>query len=73
MTNCSFLIKVIVGCFSLKNDYVESMEGVEKHLAKRTVPNNFLFIGELLGGAKEFKPKMDHLTCYLSGTLALGK
>lgn len=48
------------------------MEGVEKHLAKKTVPNGFLFIGELLGGAREFKPKMDHLTCYLSGTLALG-
>ncbi|XP_050301031.1 endoplasmic reticulum mannosyl-oligosaccharide 1,2-alpha-mannosidase [Anthonomus grandis grandis] len=56
----------------LKNDYVESIAGVEKHLAKKTVPNGFLFIGELLGGARDFKPKMDHLTCYLPGTLALG-
>jgi hypothetical protein len=39
---------------------------------KRTVPNGFLFIGELLVGGKDFKPKMDHLTCYLPGTLALG-
>lgn len=56
----------------LRSDYVEGIEGVEKHLGKRTVPNGFLFLGELLGGAKDFKPKMDHLTCYLPGTLALG-
>ncbi|KAL1517235.1 hypothetical protein ABEB36_001025 [Hypothenemus hampei] len=56
----------------LKNDFIESIAGVEKHLAKRTVPNGYLFIGELLGGSKDFKPKMDHLTCYLPGTLALG-
>lgn len=36
------------------------------------MPNGFLFIGELLGGGRDFKPKMDHLVCYLSGTLALG-
>lgn len=56
----------------LKNDYVEAIEGVSKHLVKRTVPNGFLFVGELLGGSKDLKPKMDHLTCYLPGTLALG-
>lgn len=41
-------------------------------LAKRTSKNKLLFIGELLTGGKDFKPKMDHLTCYLPGTLALG-
>jgi hypothetical protein len=56
----------------LRDDYVTSVGGVEKHLMKRTVPNGFLFIGELLVGGKDFKPKMDHLTCYLPGTLALG-
>lgn len=56
----------------LRDDYVSSIEGIEKHLVRRTVPNGFLFIGELLAGGKDFKPKMDHLTCYLSGTLALG-
>ncbi|KAJ8938578.1 hypothetical protein NQ314_011437 [Rhamnusium bicolor] len=56
----------------LKDDYVTSIEGIEKHLVRRTVPNNFVFIGELLAGGKDFKPKMDHLTCYLPGTLALG-
>lgn len=57
---------------SLRDDYIKAVMGVEKHLTKRTVPNGFLFIGELLAGGKDFKPKMDHLTCYLSGTLALG-
>lgn len=57
---------------SLRDDYVAAIDGVQKHLARRTVPNGFLFIGELLGDGKDFKPKMDHLTCYLPGTLALG-
>lgn len=57
---------------SLKDDYMESIAGIQSKLVRRTVPNGFLFIGELLGGGRDFKPKMDHLTCYLSGTLALG-
>ncbi|KAK4877708.1 hypothetical protein RN001_010214 [Aquatica leii] len=56
----------------LKDDYIEGISGVQKHLAERTVPNSYLFIGELLVGGKDFKPKMDHLTCYLPGTLVLG-
>ena len=58
--------------FSLRDDYVTAIDGVKKLLAKRTSKNNLLFIGELLTGGKDFKPKMDHLTCYLPGTLALG-
>lgn len=58
--------------FSLKDDYTAAIYGVQKRLARRTVVNELLFIGELLVGGKEFKPKMDHLTCYLPGTLALG-
>ncbi|ERL89428.1 hypothetical protein D910_06795 [Dendroctonus ponderosae] len=56
----------------LKNDYLSSVNGIELHLAKRTVPNGLLFLGELVGGTKDFKPKMDHLTCFMPGTLALG-
>lgn len=56
----------------LRDDYVTAINGVKKLLAKRTSKNNLLFIGELLTGGKDFKPKMDHLTCYLPGTLALG-
>lgn len=58
--------------FSLKEDYINGISGVKQHLVRRTVPNGFLFIGELLVGGKDFKPKMDHLTCYLPGTLILG-
>ncbi|GLV42700.1 alpha-Mannosidase class I b [Carabus blaptoides fortunei] len=56
----------------LKEDYLNAIDGVQKLLVRRTLSNNLLFIGELLVGGKDFKPKMDHLTCYLPGTLALG-
>lgn len=56
----------------LRDDYIEAIQGVETHLVRKTVPNGYLFVGELLVGGKDFKPKMDHLTCYLPGTLALG-
>ena len=41
-------------------------------MVRRTVPNNLLFLGEILSGGKDFKPKMDELACFLPGTLALG-
>jgi len=50
-------------------DFQEAMEGVKKHLFGRTQPNNYLFIGEKIGN--RFSPKMDHLVCFLPGTLAL--
>lgn len=56
----------------LKDDYVTAISGVQERLVRKTVPNGFIFIGELLNGGKDFKPKMDHLTCYLPGTLVLG-
>ncbi|XP_023724784.1 endoplasmic reticulum mannosyl-oligosaccharide 1,2-alpha-mannosidase isoform X2 [Cryptotermes secundus] len=56
----------------LRDDFVEAISGVMKHLTRRTAQNKYLFIGELLAGGRDFKPKMDHLTCYLPGTLALG-
>ncbi|KAG8231497.1 hypothetical protein J437_LFUL007668, partial [Ladona fulva] len=56
----------------LRDDYIEGISGAMKLLARRTPRNNLQYIGELLSGGKDFKPKMDHLTCYLPGTLALG-
>lgn len=50
-------------------DFQESMEGVKKHLFGYTEPNKFLFVGEKVGS--RFSPKMDHLVCFLPGTLAL--
>lgn len=56
----------------LLEDYLLAIEGVRDLLAKRTSVNKYLFIGELSSGSEAFIPKMDHLTCFLPGTLALG-
>ncbi|KAI5647021.1 glycosyl hydrolase family 47 domain-containing protein [Phthorimaea operculella] len=56
----------------LLEDYMTAMEGVRDYLAKRSSPNKYLFIGELSAGSESFKAKMDHLVCFLPGTLALG-
>ncbi|XP_048004533.1 endoplasmic reticulum mannosyl-oligosaccharide 1,2-alpha-mannosidase isoform X2 [Leguminivora glycinivorella] len=56
----------------LLDDYLTAIEGVREFLARRSTPNKYLFIGELLAGSETFNPKMDHLTCFLPGTLALG-
>lgn len=53
--------------------YKEAMNGVRHLLVKKTVPNGLVFVGELPSGSNGgFSPKMDHLVCFLSGTLALG-
>nr|XP_034192089.1 endoplasmic reticulum mannosyl-oligosaccharide 1,2-alpha-mannosidase [Osmia lignaria] len=56
----------------LRDDYLLGIFGTQKHLIKHTAINKYLFIAELVGASKEIRPKMDHLTCYLGGTLALG-
>ncbi|XP_032670377.1 endoplasmic reticulum mannosyl-oligosaccharide 1,2-alpha-mannosidase isoform X1 [Odontomachus brunneus] len=56
----------------LRDDYLLGISGTQKHLVKHTAVNKYLFISELVGANKEIRPKMDHLTCYLGGTLALG-
>ncbi|XP_029039159.1 endoplasmic reticulum mannosyl-oligosaccharide 1,2-alpha-mannosidase [Osmia bicornis bicornis] len=56
----------------LRDDYLLGIFGTQKHLVKHTAINKYLFIAELVGASKEIRPKMDHLTCYLGGTLALG-
>lgn len=47
------------------------MAGVLEHLVRTTPNEHHVYVGELING-KDFKPKMDHLTCYLPGTLLLG-
>ncbi|KAJ8379700.1 hypothetical protein SKAU_G00004780 [Synaphobranchus kaupii] len=54
----------------LLEDYLKSMEGVKKNLLKKSSPSGLTFVGELSHG--HFSPKMDHLVCFLPGTLALG-
>lgn len=55
----------------LVDDYRVAIEGVIGELVRETPNERHVYIGELING-KEFKPKMDHLTCYLPGTLLLG-
>ncbi|XP_072518257.1 endoplasmic reticulum mannosyl-oligosaccharide 1,2-alpha-mannosidase isoform X2 [Salminus brasiliensis] len=54
----------------LLEDYLQAVEGVKKNLLKQTSPSKLLFVGELSHG--RLNPKMDHLVCFLPGTLALG-
>lgn len=57
----------------LRDLYDEAMTGVKNFLVAKSVPNGLVFIGELLGGeGSALHPKMDHLVCFLGGTLALG-
>lgn len=53
--------------------YVEAIKGVRHLLVRKSVPNGLVFVGELPYGQEGgFSPKMDHLVCFLPGTLALG-
>ncbi|XP_054466748.1 mannosidase, alpha, class 1B, member 1b isoform X2 [Anoplopoma fimbria] len=54
----------------LLEDYVQAIEGVKKNLLQKSSPNGLTFVGEISHG--QFSPKMDHLVCFLPGTLALG-
>ncbi|XP_016332962.1 endoplasmic reticulum mannosyl-oligosaccharide 1,2-alpha-mannosidase-like [Sinocyclocheilus anshuiensis] len=54
----------------LLDDYLLAVEGVKKNLLKKSTPSDLTFVGELSHG--HFSPKMDHLVCFLPGTLALG-
>ncbi|KAF9923955.1 mannosyl-oligosaccharide alpha-1,2-mannosidase [Mortierella alpina] len=56
-----------------KDMYDHAMGGVKKHLLGRTIPHNLLFVGEISKyEPKNLSPKMDHLVCFLGGTMALG-
>ncbi|XP_065552014.1 endoplasmic reticulum mannosyl-oligosaccharide 1,2-alpha-mannosidase isoform X2 [Lathamus discolor] len=54
----------------LLEDYMRAIEGVKQHLLQRSQPKKLTFVGELAHG--HFSAKMDHLVCFLPGTLALG-
>lgn len=55
----------------LIEDYKTAVDGVLSQLVRKTPKEQHVYIGELING-KDFKAKMDHLTCYLPGTLLLG-
>jgi mannosyl-oligosaccharide alpha-1,2-mannosidase len=50
----------------------DALQGVRKHLVTYTEPSRFTIIGERPSGLdKELSPKMDHLVCFMPGTIAL--
>lgn len=50
----------------------ESMAGMKKHLITYSFPHNFTVLGERPNGLNgHISPKMDHLVCFLPGTIAL--
>ncbi|KAI1311608.1 mannosyl-oligosaccharide alpha-1,2-mannosidase [Mortierella claussenii] len=55
-----------------KDMYDNAIGGVKKHLLGRTIPHNLLFVGEISKyEPSNLSPKMDHLVCFLGGTMAL--
>ncbi|XP_044461596.1 mannosyl-oligosaccharide 1,2-alpha-mannosidase MNS3-like [Mangifera indica] len=57
----------------LQDMYEEAMKGVRHLLVRKSIPSGLVFVGELpYGSGGSFSPKMDHLVCFLPGTLALG-
>ncbi|KAL2129078.1 hypothetical protein VTI74DRAFT_8270 [Chaetomium olivicolor] len=50
----------------------EALQGVRKHLVTYTEPSRFTIIGERPSGLNgRLSPKMDHLVCFMPGTIAL--
>lgn len=50
----------------------ESLQGIRKHLVTYTTPSRFTIVGERPSGLEgPLSPKMDHLVCFLPGTIAL--
>ncbi|KAK2731141.1 mannosyl-oligosaccharide alpha-1,2-mannosidase [Onygenales sp. PD_40] len=51
----------------------EALAGIQKHLVTSTKHSKLQFIAELPNGiGGKLSPKMDHLVCFLPGTIALG-
>jgi mannosyl-oligosaccharide alpha-1,2-mannosidase len=50
----------------------DALKGVRKHLVTYTEPSRFTIIGERPNGLNgALSPKMDHLVCFMPGTIAL--
>jgi mannosyl-oligosaccharide alpha-1,2-mannosidase len=56
---------------SLRKRYDDAILGMRKHLIKVSSRNHYVFSGDLSDDGK-FSPRMQHLTCFIGATLALG-
>ncbi|KAG5513167.1 hypothetical protein PMAC_001537 [Pneumocystis sp. 'macacae'] len=53
--------------------FEEAVEGIKKHMVKYSKPSGFTFVAELPNGIDgNVSSRMEHLACFLGGTLALG-
>ncbi|MEJ1271848.1 mannosidase alpha class 1B member 1 [Cricetulus griseus] len=68
--NKKFQSNLTCAIHRLLEDYVKAIEGIKTHLLRHSQPGKLTFVGELAHG--RFSAKMDHLVCFLPGTLALG-
>lgn len=51
----------------------QALAGVRKHLIAYSSPSHFTILGERPSGLSgKLSPKMDHLVCFMPGTIALG-
>jgi len=51
----------------------QAMDGIKKHLITYSYPSNLTVLGERPQGLDSpISPKMDHLVCFMPGTIALG-
>ncbi|VDK52082.1 unnamed protein product [Anisakis simplex] len=55
----------------LRDDYNKTMQSMTERLVGVSEPNKLTFVGEILAGGV-YSPKMDHLVCFVAGSLALG-
>lgn len=57
----------------LAEDYLNAVDAIKSRLIKSTLgPKKLTYVAELLRNKEVISPKMDHLVCFLPGTLALG-
>ncbi|CAI7633309.1 unnamed protein product [Penicillium bialowiezense] len=56
-----------------KEMWSEALQGIRKHLISFTKNSQLMILGERPQGlAGELSPRMDHLVCFMPGTIALG-
>lgn len=51
--------------------FEQALDSIYKHMRAESVPNKLVYVAEFLRGPGQKRPKMDHLVCFLPGTIAL--
>jgi len=77
LTCAEYLIKQYLQTSKQEPIYLEmwnqALAGVRKHLLTYSAPSHFTVLAERPDGlTKNLSPKMDHLVCFMPGTIALG-